>query len=345
VEIRQAISVSRRLAMLMLIVALCGVLAAESPSSAVMAAPTPPAATISRYMGTVDAGDSNTGVTGRMYDLGCMSGRNSENGIVILDYGQPAFVNGEYGTYMYDTNTTFVSTNTIETAVKRFLKGYWDCSPLGTFLYVGVGTNDQGSGVTTGHASAWAGMINDLNSFILSPPSWGSQEGTVGAIDAEPGFTTSPTPTRSWVDAYAGTANNHYYDFGDCPGCPTSGTPQPAPGASLQSGWTQDDVWYVTWGNPRGFPLPEIYRTDGSNAAQWEQMSLYGAVSKSGPIQVQGSMTEQAACSKSWNVTYCQTYGLNNSPAQGWSQLWDAVNGDSRTAQSPSYSTDISWDN
>jgi hypothetical protein len=43
----------------------------------------------------------------------------------------------------------------------------------------------------------------------------------------------------------------------------------------MPNNWTQEDIWYVSWGADPAFPLPEIYATDGVNAWQWQQMSLY----------------------------------------------------------------------
>src|SRR5438876_2209589 len=312
------------------------------------AAPTPPSATISRYMSTVDGG-SPPNVTGRMYDIGCNDGRNRINGLEVMSFGQPDFVSPDYGADIFGTGAPFESIYTIKYAVSRYLHGYWDCSPTGVFLTLAIGVNNGGSKVNNPHGAAWADMVNQLNNFIASPPSWASQERVVGAIDAEAGYAaTGPSSTRAWADGYTGTATP-FYNAGDCPGCPQPGsTMLPIPGTPLQNGWYQDDIWYMSWGNIGALAVPEIYLEDGTSAREWEQLSLWALRYHNSAIGYQGSATEHDACMTPSNVQYCQTNHLNNTRDQGWSQLWDAENGDPGTASSTGslhWSTDWSWTN
>ena len=98
-------------------------------------------------------------------------------------------------------------------------------------------------------------------------------------------------------------------------------------------------MYYVAWGADPAIPLPEIYATSGANAKQWQKIKLYSVVTKNDPMVILGSLTQWNACQENGGCS-----GTDNSPSEGWQQLYDQLNSDSRTAQSLSYSTDISWE-
>lgn len=96
----------------------------------------------------------------------------------------------------------------------------------------------------------------------------------------------------------------------------------------------------MSWGVATAWPLPEIYRNDGMNAGQWWRISRRSAVAHGGKMLFDASLTQYGAC---------QTRGcdpsLDNTPAQGWTQLQNRLNMDARTADPVEYSTDITWNN
>jgi hypothetical protein len=105
--------------------------------------------------------------------------------------------------------------------------------------------------------------------------------------------------------------------------------------------WSQGDVYYVSWGAPPALPLPEIYRNDGYLARQWQAVSLYGALYKGGKMTFAGAMTQFQSCQQRKSAE-CET--LDNTPEEGWSQLYDRLNQDPRTAQQVlRWVTDIRW--
>jgi hypothetical protein len=85
--------------------------------------------------------------------------------------------------------------------------------------------------------------------------------------------------------------------------------------------------------------LPEIYNTYGANAWQWQNLSLYSYVNHNKRLTIMGAFTQWQAC----QGRSCS--GVDNRPEVGWRQLSEALNFDSRTAQSLPWSTDITWDN
>jgi hypothetical protein len=69
---------------------------------------TPPPPTRSLYMKSVNSTVS--------YNLGCLFGYEQENGIVILDFGQPTLISANppvYGATLFDPSLTEVTTDQI----------------------------------------------------------------------------------------------------------------------------------------------------------------------------------------------------------------------------------------
>jgi hypothetical protein len=297
------------------------VLALLAPDLAT-AAPTAPRPTTSRYMKTTDPNV--------LSNEGCNQAQAGEAGRIVLFFGQPWVQAGTYGTIIFGSNT-FRSISQIEAAVKGWLGGYWGCTPVnGPKVLLAVGTSNFRGETTSGHGAAWARMVNRIEAWIKSPPSYESQETARGASDMETAWNTVAN-TRAWVNGYASayTGTQYYYNFGDAGGCPPYG--------SCLNGWTQADVYYVSYGAAPAWPLPQIYcevcysgDTNGGQSRQWYRMALWAKLNAGG-MYILGSLTQWAAAGN------CCT----NTPAQGWSQLWDDLNGDSRTAQSLETSSDI----
>jgi hypothetical protein len=318
---------SRRVALVVALLALWLTAGGER----VAQAQTAPAPTTSRYMTTVD------GAT--LYNEGCLQGRAAEDGTVVLDFGQPWAQDGTHGTILFDARGTFASTAQIELAAEQFLRGYWVCSPSNTFLRLGIGTSNFRGMTGAAHGQAWGSLVDTVARWISSPPSYAAQEAGRGANDLEMGWNTADA-SRAWVDGYAAVSSTPYYNYGDCEGCPIAGAVPPTPGRRINNGWTQEDVWYVSYGVLPAFPLPEIYLTNGVNAAQWQQLSLYAHTNHGSPIYFLGALTQFQSCQAGGGCP-----GANNRPGEGWAQLNRALNSDSRTAQSLNWSSDITWNN
>lgn len=287
-------------------------------AAAQLCAPAAPAPTTSRYMATVNRTT--------LYNEGCSMGSAALSGIVILDYGEPWTSGSTQGTYDY--GSAFVSDSSIIDAAEGFLDGFWNCSPSTPTLRLAIGTSNYGSQVGSAAGQAWGSAVNSLNGYISSK-GYGSQEYARGAIDAEPGWDTEYSRTSAWIDGYNAATSTPLYDYGSADACPYSGY------NGNCDGWGQHGLWYVSWGNTDGYPVPEIYQW--SMADQWYYESVYSSTSESnGRLGFLGTMTQYAACG-------CG--GSTYSPAQGFDTLQNLLNGDSRTSYTMSYSTDISWAN
>jgi hypothetical protein len=242
--------------------------------------------------------------------------------------------------------------------------GYYNCSGTDreSFVFIGVGTNNFGGmmldnpnqEVRTSRydlgGQLWGEMITRLNQWATAN-GYARQVAIAGAIDIEwasnSGWNT-PSVTRAWVDGFDSRDDGRYiyFNFGACVGCPT--VPSPSWIYSNAMPWTQDHIYYVSWQAPPAFAVPEIYRNDGYLARQWQAVSKFGAIYKQpyGKIDFSGPMTQWQACKQrqSNECTRTDGYGLDNTPGEGWQQLYDALNSDPFTAQPVlRWVTDIRW--
>jgi hypothetical protein len=303
---------------------------------------TAPPYTTSRYMQNVS--------TTRHYDLGCQTGTRTKNlagtqyDLVILHYFKPVrFSDGSYGAGLLGGASA--KTSAIAAAVKEFAKGYYICTGSDTLsqLVLAVGTSNDGSGVTSGHGKAWATMVRSINTW-LADTGYDAQTYTVGASDMELAW-NSPTVTRAWVDGFASVCCPLFYNYGDAAGCRADGRQAGDEcGTGSFPSWTANDVWYISYGAPPAYPVPQIYRTDGVMAKQWYGLSLYARNVHGVAMWLLGSLTQSTACKQ----VGCDA-STANTPSQGWTQLWYALNcryfttTTCPTAQDVDYSTDMSW--
>lgn len=298
--------------------------------------PIPPLASASRYITTLD---STT-----LYNRGCQQGSERQAGIIVLDFGAPRISSGESGTKLVGV-AGFVSTTQIAEAVRWWLQGYWNCAPSNAHVTVALGTNNCGyipgqagclansTNITREHGVAWHQLVKSVNDWVITS-TYASKFTIAGANDIELSW-SGPQETRAWVDGYFAAGHDFaLYNFGACDGCPYLASQNWV----LPNGWTKEDVWYVSWGASTAYPLPEIYLTNGWNASQWYLMSVWAFNTHGSPMVMSGAMTQWQACQ---DVGGCTS--TDNTPAQGWLQLYNMLNADARTAQPLKWSTDITW--
>jgi hypothetical protein len=298
----------------------------------------PPTATTSRYVSTLDPAT--------LADQGCRAASANQNGVIVLDFGSPRIQGAEYGTRMFGTGS-FISTTQIALAAEQFSQGYWNCSSSNAQLTLAIGTTNCGyipgktgcninsTNITAEHGQAWRQMVKQVSNWV-NQSGYAARISIGGANDIELNW-CSAQETRAWVDGYFSTAPTELfalYNFGACDGCPYLSSQNWV----LPNDWTKDDVWYVSEGAWTTYMLPEIYLTNGWNASQWYLMSAWAYTNKSGAINFRGSFTQWQACQ---DVGGCTSTG--NTPTAGWTQLYNALNADTRTAQGLPLATDITW--
>jgi hypothetical protein len=296
--------------------------------------------TNSRYMATID--------TQKSYDLGCKLGTQdaaapgTQDNIVILDYGAATFQDGQYGA-KYPGTQIFVTLSQIEAAVKQFGFGYRICtgSDLTSTTRVAVGTNNNGNAVNFAHGQAWAQMTNSIGAWFAANA---SQAQVAGANDIEVDF-GPPSQAYDWLSGYDSVNTYFMYNFGDAAACPESGTTS-TPAAcitQLNLGWDQEEIYHVSYGSPPAQAIPEIYNVTGANARQWQQIKLYAYLRYGRMFEISGVLTQHEACLSRPPADTCHG-NTDNKPQNGYTQLLNEMNSDSRTQQGTlRWLTDITW--
>lgn len=272
----------------------------------------------------------------------------SQDSVVALLFGQPTFSGGLYGASGF--SATPVPISQIADLVEDFASGYYNALGSNKNLHVRIviATSNHGRKVTNLHGQAWATLVDDVAAWVILQ-GYAGQVDIAGGIDMEPAWNNAAV-TRAWVDGYASDFPQRFlYDVGDAAGCPgpdgrvTTATPGACAGPPGDKPWTQEDVWYVSWGANPSEPLPEIYTTSGSMATEWANLSLYAALAHNASMIIAGAFTEYGQCQQNLGTKFACPASIQNTPAGGWQQLDNKlnVNADPRIAQTLAWSTDI----
>jgi hypothetical protein len=298
-----------------LICACCAAVAACVFTAGAPATQAKPRTSSSRYVSSASASTA--------YDQGCAQGQAdaqapAQSSEVVLDFGGQNAAN----TGSILTNGTIVSFAQIQVVAEQFAYGYYLCtaSDTSSILDLALGTNNSAYQVSGTGGAAWAASVVGPVRSWLTAHGADAQVTAIGANDMEPGFSANVTGTRAWVTAYSNANRGRLVNYGSADGCPQSSSAN----GSCSNGWRQADVWYVSWGAPAAFALPEIYVR--AQSAQWTMISRYGATAQSGQVFFDGPLT---------------TSPSYYSPADAWTRLWSDLNASPDTAQSLLYSSNI----
>jgi hypothetical protein len=279
----------------------------------------------------------------------------AQDSVVALLFGAQTTVNGEPGATLWGEPHTL---GDIAALVESFAIGYYNC--FGTadcpgtsqanqnmHVRIVIATNNSGRNVTSAQGERWAGMVNEVGAWVIDQ-GYAGRVDVAGGNDMEPDFNDAPA-TRAWVDGYASVLPPRFlYNVGAASGCPTNPATQTAAaglcGTPAHPNWTQEDVWYLSWGADPAQAIPEIYTP--AQPSQWTLLSLYGYLNpqrrNGGSVIMSGALTELGACTQgNNNDPTCQPQPYR--PAEGWQAFFNALNGDLRTAQTLPWSTDIRW--
>ena len=83
-----------------------------------------------------------------------------------------------------------------------------------------------------------------------------------------------------------------------------------------------------------------IYANNWINAEEWQSLSKYSKQSHGYRIIFSGTTTQNKACEQRPDE-YCPA--LDNTPEEGYKQLYTVLNSDPDTVQSLLWSTDMKW--
>ncbi len=235
-------------------------------------------------------------------------------GVVVLDWGEPDASGGTYGAY--DFGSAFVSDDQIFHAVANFVYGAWNCRTSSTNLAVAIGTSNDNTALaastSTWYAAgqAWGHLILNEQNYITSN-GYNTIIGAYAADDIETEW-ASFSLSSNFVNGYNSVTTRVFLNYGD-----------DTPGY-----WTNYEVWYVSWGATADAPLPEIYYQ--ANANEWQALNVWACNNEGGPMGFKGTMSQYP-------------YG-GNSPSTAFTEMYNAIAGNSCTARNLSYmifSTDI----
>jgi hypothetical protein len=269
-----------------------------------------PPATRSYYEHNVNTSD--------LRQQGCAAARSRKGGVVILDFGRPAWDGEHYGTILHQG--AFASSTAIRNAAKAFGAGFVRCAGArGTRVIVSFGTNNScsdndpacsGSRQPRNFAEAgkiWAYHVKVLREWIQLRPARRRHLSPTSADDMEPAWEPPFTHTNAFQTGYnnepvAGSMYNH--------------------GSAERGHWTFAQLYRVSYGLPLNYPFPQIYYD--SQPPQWREISRWGAdFGNYGKMNFAGVLSQ-----------FNSGFDCGFTPAQGYDALLSELNKDPKTAQS-----------
>jgi hypothetical protein len=243
-----------------------------------------------------------------LYLQGEAAGQSGAQGMVILDFGRPAFDGTSEGTL--DFSHGFLSFAAISAGVENYIMGYYNYAPADTTLDIAVGTNDS-CGLYQPCGAIVCGCPDEPESYLT----WGQdlaytveQLGTwsaevassngftdtvrvVAGDDAEPAFDPGYNNTYYVMQGYAQVVGGSYPPMVDY-------------GSADPGFWSNDQLLQVANGFPPNVAMPEIYNS--SQIGEWAALVAYAMDSYGEAVTLFGVMTDAASTDPPQN-TVAQT--------------------------------------
>ncbi len=202
--------------------------------------------------------DSATAMYNRGRDDGMFDNATCTDSLVVLNFGQPDYQSGTYGTNYFAPGFPFISDLEIIFLAEEYARGWFGATGFCPRLHVVVGTNNydfdelvSGGGTPYTAGSTWADVVDAVQDYLEDPSRGYDWQITAwaGSDMEQPGGGEDwdcADRTRQFVDGYNANANaTVLLNYG------TAWVPNPC--------WTTYDVYYVSYGAALNWPLPEIY--------------------------------------------------------------------------------------
>ena len=191
---------------------------------------------------------------------GCAAARRGEIGVVVLDFGKPAYGHHAYGTI--DFSDRFVANHEITMGMLGWARGYVRCLPPQSTAVVKLarGTSNYHPFVPSVRVAGkrWAGAVlalerklrrHGLSGHVIS----------AAADDAEPAWDRHFHKTRLFIQGFRRSSHRHtLYDYGSLDG-------------GVGAIWSARQMLYVTGAKRHTAALPEIYYA--SQAQEWAELA------------------------------------------------------------------------
>jgi hypothetical protein len=227
-------------------------------------------ATISLYERTVKQA--------RVRRQGCDAAKRGVGGVVILDFGQPAYNGHTYGTYLFSGR--FAGNKQITRAMLGYAVGYRRCLPRGSKLSISLarGTSNYHPQVPSPYQAGrrWARETRRLER-LLEARGLSAHVTSAAADDVEPAWDRSFHRTRDFFRGYRDAApGNVLYNFGSLDG-------------GVGAVWNASQMFFVSSGMKYVVAIPEIY--NHAMARQWAELAHIAKHRYHRPLKFAGVMT------------------------------------------------------
>jgi hypothetical protein len=213
---------------------------------------------------------------------GCAAAHRHENGIVVLDFGKPAFKHGDYGTILFSGR--FARNHRITAAMLGYANGYVSCLPKGSAASIELarGTSNYHPAVPSAYAAGvrWARETNRFGR-MLSRKGLAEHVASAAADDAEPAWDRSFHKTRDFFHGFRVAVHGHtLYDYGSLDG-------------EVGVVWGPRQAWFVAGGLRHTKALPEIYNS--AMAREWAELARIARSRYHRGVHFAGVMTQGTA--------------------------------------------------
>jgi hypothetical protein len=227
-------------------------------------------ATISLYEHTVRPSS--------LREQGCTAAKRGVGGIVILDFGQPAYNGHSYGTYLF--SGAFADNKRITRALLAYAHGYRRCLARGSHLSIMLarGTSNYHPQVPSAYKAGrkWARETMSLQKLIRAR-GWHDHVTAAAADDVEPAWDRTFHRTRDFFRGFRDARTGHLlFNYGSLDG-------------GVGSIWNASQVFFVTSGMKYAQAIPEIY--NHAMAQQWADLAHIAKKRYHRPVRFAGVMT------------------------------------------------------
>jgi hypothetical protein len=209
---------------------------------------------------------------------GCEAGERRVGGVVILDFGQPAYNGHTYGTNLF--SGAFAGNAKITRAMLAYALGYSRCLPKGSGLAISIarGTSNYHIDVPSSYQAGrrWGRETKRLQR-LLEARGLAAHVSAAAADDVEPAWDRTFHRTRDFFRGYRDAETGHVlYNFGSLDG-------------GVGSVWNAKQIFYVASGMKYAAAIPEIYNHE--MARQWAEVAHLARHRYHRPMKFAGVMT------------------------------------------------------
>lgn len=213
---------------------------------------------------------------------GCDAARRGVGGVVILDFGQPAYNGHTYGTNLF--SGVFAGNADITRALFAYAAGYDGCLPKGSTLSISLarGTSNYHPQVPSPYQAGrrWAREVQALQAQLVQR-GIAAHVTAAAADDVEPAWDPTFHRTRDFFNGYRDAHTGHVlYNFGSLDG-------------GVGSVWSARQIFFVASGMKYAAAIPEIY--NNAMARQWAELNHIATHRYHRPVKFAGVMTQHTS--------------------------------------------------